>query len=49
MINLSELLLLIIAVFTFLNWAQNSGYVHRFKVAYGKYKFKLIRFIKKTV
>ncbi len=48
MISLSELLLLIIAFFTFLNWAQNRGYVHRSKVAYGKYKYKLIRYIKKT-
>ena len=46
--NLSGLLLLIIAFFTFLNWAQNSGYIHRSKVAYGKYKHKLIRYIKKT-
>ena len=45
--NLTDLLLSIIAFFAFLDWYKNSEYVNNIKMVYAKTKHKLIRYIKK--
>lgn len=43
----TEIMLTIIAVILFLDWIDTSPWVHIAKVKYGKYKHKVIKYIKK--
>ena len=49
MINLTDTLLIWIGFFVFIRWYENSLYVIGLKERYGRYKHKLIKYIKKTV
>jgi hypothetical protein len=44
----SEILLLIIAIFSGLRWWDSSPHTTKLVVKYGKIKYKIIRFIKKV-
>lgn len=45
MIDLTDILLAIIALFTYLNWIEHSNRVLILKIKYGKCKRKVINFI----
>lgn len=49
MITLNDGLLIWIACFVFFAWYERSPFVLKMKIKYGKYKFKIIKYIKKAV
>lgn len=45
-LSLTDILLSIITVFTIMNWAEHSQRWQNTKRIYGKYKYKIINYIK---
>ncbi len=47
-LSLTNILLFVIAIFTVMNWMEHSQRWLNGKRSYGKYKYKIIRYIKGT-
>lgn len=47
-VSLTDILLFVIAVFTVMNWMEHSQRWMNGKKRYGKYKYKVIKFIKRA-
>ncbi len=46
--TISEICLIIIAIFTFIDWYDTSPFTKNCRIKYGIYKYKLIKWFKGT-